>query len=156
VYGSDKQLQSTAAPLCLVVVRSRTSWPGSAYGNGRRSIAQTRVKIAVVAPIPSASVSTTTMVNPGCLRKVRTSYLTSCQNALMCTFMCVGRTECVRRVTRLKRMESFFLLTPASAVRLRARGAHRHGRSESADGSTAQPLQCRQGHPPQRRRHTRR
>jgi hypothetical protein len=38
---------------------------GSAYGSGRSSTALTTVKIAVVAPIPSANVTTAIKVKPG-------------------------------------------------------------------------------------------
>ncbi len=41
---------------------------GSLTGNERSITAFTNVKIAVFAPVPSASVSTTTTVNPGDLR----------------------------------------------------------------------------------------
>ena len=38
-----------------------------------------RLKMAVVAPIPSARVETATMAKPGDLRSPRTAYRTSCQ-----------------------------------------------------------------------------
>src|SRR5438477_6001362 len=41
------------------------------YGSGRSKTALTMLKIAVFAPIPSASVSTATRVNPGDLRSWR-------------------------------------------------------------------------------------
>ena len=43
---------------------------GAWYGNGRRSTALTMLKIAVFAPMPSASVSTATAVKPGFLHQV--------------------------------------------------------------------------------------
>jgi hypothetical protein len=48
-----------------------TSRSGSAYGNGLRSTPLTTLKMALFAPIPSASVSTATMVNPGLLTSRR-------------------------------------------------------------------------------------
>ena len=45
----------------------------SGYGRGRSSTALTTVKMAVLAPIPSASVSTATAVNPGLFSIVRTA-----------------------------------------------------------------------------------
>jgi hypothetical protein len=47
---------------------SRSGW---GKGSGRRSIASTALKIAVLAPIPIARVSTATAVNVGERRKVR-------------------------------------------------------------------------------------
>ena len=52
----------------------------SAYGNGRNSTPSSTLKIAVVAPMPRPSVSTTTAVKPGLFRNVRTAYRTSCHN----------------------------------------------------------------------------
>ena len=49
----------------------------SAYGYGRSITASTTLKIAVVAPMPSASVSMTTAVKPGALRSVRSAKRTS-------------------------------------------------------------------------------
>ncbi len=45
--------------------RSATSRSGSGYGSGLKSTASMTLKIAVLAPIPSASVSTVTSVNAG-------------------------------------------------------------------------------------------
>ena len=44
---------------------------GSLNGNGRNSVALTTLKIAVFAPIPSASVNTATRENPGRFNSVR-------------------------------------------------------------------------------------
>ena len=44
---------------------------GSGYGTGLNSVALTRLKIAVVAPIPSARVRSAAVVNPGVLRSER-------------------------------------------------------------------------------------
>ena len=42
-----------------------TSLAGSAYGSGRSSTALTTLKMAVVAPMPSASVPIAVIANPG-------------------------------------------------------------------------------------------
>src|SRR5436309_3939 len=52
------------------------------YGSGRSITASTTLKIAVVAPMPSASVRTTTVVKPGFLRTERAAYRRSCQIAV--------------------------------------------------------------------------
>src|SRR6266850_1013102 len=44
---------------------NETSRSDSGYGNGRKSAALTMLKMAVFAPMPSASVSTATAVKPG-------------------------------------------------------------------------------------------
>src|SRR5438270_11185794 len=49
----------------------------SGYGSGRSKTALTMLKIAVFAPIPSASVRTATKVNPGDLRSWRRANLRS-------------------------------------------------------------------------------
>ncbi len=55
---------STNAPLGYVPVML-TSRSGSGYGSGRSRIPLTRLKIAVLAPMPSASVRTATAEKPG-------------------------------------------------------------------------------------------
>jgi hypothetical protein len=50
---------------------TRTSAPGSRTGSARRIRLSTSVKIAVFAPIPSASEATATNVNPGLRRSTR-------------------------------------------------------------------------------------
>jgi hypothetical protein len=61
--------------------QSITSRAESPKGNGRRSAASARAKIALLAPIPSASVSAVMAVNPGaainCRAARRTSLRTS-------------------------------------------------------------------------------
>jgi hypothetical protein len=44
---------------------------GSAIGNGRNNTVLTRLKIAVFAPMPNASVTTAIKVKPGCLNNIR-------------------------------------------------------------------------------------
>ena len=46
---------------------------GSGYGSGRSKTAFTTEKMAVLAPMPSASVSTATVVKPGFLRSMRSA-----------------------------------------------------------------------------------
>src|SRR5437660_4501415 len=61
---------------------TNTSHPGSLNGGGRSSTALTTLKIAVFAPMPSASVSTATMVKPGFFSNWRKanfkSFITQC------------------------------------------------------------------------------
>ena len=52
----------SAAGTCSTICTSRS---GSAYGSGRSSTAFTTLKIAAVAPSPTASVSTVMIVRPG-------------------------------------------------------------------------------------------
>ena len=54
-----------------VISERTTSRSGSTNPNGRNSTASTTVNIALLAPMPSASVSTTASVNPGLLRSER-------------------------------------------------------------------------------------
>src|SRR6185437_1872379 len=55
-----------------------TSWSGCAYGSGASMSASTRLKMAVLAPIPSASTSTARIVNPGVRRSMRKAKRRSC------------------------------------------------------------------------------
>src|SRR5690348_7587544 len=57
--------------------RNCTSWPGSGYGSGLSRTALTTLKMAVFAPMPSASVSTATAVKPGCFNNWRMANLRS-------------------------------------------------------------------------------
>src|SRR5882762_2519758 len=56
---------------------------GSGKGNGRSSTPYTTVKIAVLAPMPRASVKTATAVNPGFFASIRKAYRMSCQSVPM-------------------------------------------------------------------------
>src|SRR6266540_3381616 len=56
---------------------TNTSRPGSLNGGGRSSTALTTLKIAVFAPMPSASVSTATAVKPGFFSSWRMANLRS-------------------------------------------------------------------------------
>ena len=60
-------------PYCGTISCTRTSRSGSGYGSGCSSTPLTTLKIAVVAPTPSASVSTATIVKPGDLISWRTA-----------------------------------------------------------------------------------
>jgi len=52
-------------------VRSAIRFSDCGYGSGRRSVALTVLKIAVVAPMPIASVATAASVNAGAPRSLR-------------------------------------------------------------------------------------
>ena len=51
------------------------------YGSGRSSVASTSAKIALLAPMPSASVSVATSVNAGAVRNCRNANLMSSRNS---------------------------------------------------------------------------
>jgi len=59
------------APPFWNTVASCIKASGLGYGSGRSSTPFTTLKIAVLAPMPSARVSTATVVKPGLRRKVR-------------------------------------------------------------------------------------
>src|SRR6266849_2356945 len=63
------------------MILGNTSCWGSLTGNSLSRTALTKLKIAVFAPIPSASVSTATAVNPGFLLSMRRPYRTSSTNS---------------------------------------------------------------------------
>ena len=60
-----------------IPVRRRRAVRDARRPSGRSSTAFTTEKIAVLAPIPSASVSTATIVNPGDFRNIRSAYFKS-------------------------------------------------------------------------------
>ena len=69
---SGGDTQNSANPIagnCVVRYISRS---GCGYPRGRRMTPFTIEKIAVLAPMPSASVRTATVVNPGLRRSMRT------------------------------------------------------------------------------------
>src|SRR5205823_10045122 len=55
----------------------------SGYGSGRNSTTLTTLKMAVLAPIPSARVSTATAVKAGCMASIRKAYRKSWRTACM-------------------------------------------------------------------------
>src|SRR4029077_5977658 len=55
---------------------------GSENGRPRRKRSLIKLKMAVFAPIPSASVSAAMAVNAGCLRRIRSAYRRSCNMQL--------------------------------------------------------------------------
>src|SRR6185295_3910641 len=68
---------------------SRTSSSGFTTGSGRNRTASTKLNIALLTPMPSASVSTATAVKPG--------FCASCRTADRRSFM--ARSPCNRRAT---------------------------------------------------------
>src|SRR6266480_5782878 len=58
-------------------VVTKNNWPGSRTGRDLSTIASRRLKIAVFAPMPSASVSTATAVKPGFFNNWRKANLRS-------------------------------------------------------------------------------
>src|SRR6266581_5931344 len=71
--------------MVLLVSLRKTRRSGSSYGKGRSNTALTTLKMAVFAPIPSASASTTINVIPGFFNNIRAPYRTSCQS--VCIFL---------------------------------------------------------------------
>src|SRR2546427_7802329 len=67
-------------------VHNMASRSGSLNGNGRSSTALTTLKMAVFAPMPSASVSTATAVKPG--------FFSNCRMANFRSFI----TQCLHRI----------------------------------------------------------
>ena len=53
-------------------------WLGCGYGNGSNRMGFTALKIAVLAPMPSARVSVATIVKVGCFSSIREPYCRSC------------------------------------------------------------------------------
>src|SRR6185295_17400788 len=62
---------------------TRTSCPASRKGSERSSTASTMLKIAVFAPMPSASVRITTVAKPGLFQRTRKPYRRSCSRVPM-------------------------------------------------------------------------
>src|SRR5690349_11560150 len=60
------------------VSHTHTRRPESGKGSGRNSTEYTTEKIALLAPMPSASASTAMAVKPGDLKSTRDAYLRSC------------------------------------------------------------------------------
>jgi hypothetical protein len=74
---------SRRAPMDKSSSQTITSRSGSRYLSGRTSTALTSPKMAVFAPMPSASVTTVTSVNPGRFRSTRAAYLMSLRSEVM-------------------------------------------------------------------------
>lgn len=72
--AATRPLAGLEPPLAI-----HTSRPGSRNGSGRRSNAFTTLKTAVLAPIPSARVTTAISENPGLFINIRAPYRKSCQ-----------------------------------------------------------------------------
>src|SRR5215469_11812830 len=70
-------------PRCGFCSHSMTSWPAFGYGRGLKRTAFTTLKMAVLAPIPSASVNTATKAKPGLLRNCRNAKRRSCARPTM-------------------------------------------------------------------------
>src|SRR5438067_18793 len=68
-------------PLRLVALENTTRMlPGSLAETVCRNTALARVKMVVLAPMPSVSESTATSVKPGFFTSMRTAYFRSCRN----------------------------------------------------------------------------
>ena len=71
--GSLLSVPCTSEPINQIMTR----WPGSRYGNGRRSTPDTMAKTAAAAPMPNVSVSVEAAVNAGRRQSERTATLRS-------------------------------------------------------------------------------
>jgi hypothetical protein len=65
--------EAVSRPIATCRPQTITRRSGSGYGSGRSSTPLTMLKMAVVAPMPIASVATTAMVNPGLRRSERSA-----------------------------------------------------------------------------------
>ena len=86
-FATEKLISGTCSDHSV----RKTRRSASGYGSGRSRIALMTLKIAVLAPIPSASVATATSVKPGEFRSVRAANRTSRQSSSM-----VSPSESVR------------------------------------------------------------
>ena len=80
-YDQFMSLRAGFLPTAGAVMAMFISRLGSRYGNGRRSSASTALKMAVLAPMPTASVSTATAVKPGARRNERSAKRASCTSS---------------------------------------------------------------------------
>src|SRR5581483_10123598 len=79
--------------------QTNTSRDESRYGSGASSIARTTLKMAVLAPMPSASVATAAAVNPGARRRPRMAQRTS---AAAASIVWPARTPRTSSFTRIR------------------------------------------------------
>src|SRR5438067_2391355 len=70
----------------------------SGYGRGRKSTESTTLKIAVQAPMPSASETTAAAVKAGRVRNMRAAYLRSCHKLFMTHASSSFVSECDHRI----------------------------------------------------------
>ena len=66
MFGGDAKPRGVVPDVSQIV----TSCPASPYGSGRSNVASTSAKIALLAPMPSASVSTATSVKAGAAQQL--------------------------------------------------------------------------------------
>ncbi len=104
----------TNARLCPLVSWIATRRCGSAKGNGRSSVASTRAKIALLAPMPRARVVTAMAVNAGAWRNCRNANPTSDRRSSSQVVIFISRS-----LLRLSSTNSRFTLR-MSPIRFRA------------------------------------
>ena len=75
--------ENVGQPRCRLFSNRMISRSLCGNGNGCSTTALTTLKMAVVAPMPSASVSRATAVKPGCCRSSRRAYRRSCPELVM-------------------------------------------------------------------------
>ena len=67
---------------------------GSLKGSGRRSVALTTLKMAVLAPMPSARVAIMSSVKLGRLARARSPCLMSCQSVpIQCSYLFISERD---------------------------------------------------------------
>src|SRR5690242_8727149 len=77
MFGGDAKPLGVDGDFSQIVTRR----PGFGYGNGRSSVASTSAKIALLAPMPRASVNVATSVNAGAVRNCLIANFTSSRNS---------------------------------------------------------------------------
>src|SRR6185312_17533664 len=76
-FSSGADSGARGYPIALMSDQTNTRRDGSRYGNGDNNIARTMLKIALFAPMPSASVTMAAAVNPGVFASERNVYRAS-------------------------------------------------------------------------------
>ena len=123
--GAAKPLMGT--PCEIIVLQTKTSLPGSLYGSGCRSTELTTEKIALWAPMASASVNTATTVKPGFFHSLRAAKRMSRQHvsrkdsqpAVRTTSLVTSRLPRSRRTARSAswRLKPWFIFSSAAISR---------------------------------------
>ena len=90
ISGAETQLRSFGMPIPVKRIQTITNRSGSEYGSGCKSTPLTTLKIAVFAPMPSASVRIATAVKPGFFASILIPYRKSCSNVVILSLVTSG------------------------------------------------------------------
>jgi hypothetical protein len=114
----------------------------SAKGNGRSKKALTTLKIAVLAPMPSASVNMATMLKPGLRRNNRTPYRRSCVRRSKDVHPLISRIASFSKVVfpRVRRAACTASRGPDPAARSSSASRSRCARSSRSRSSSCMAL----------------